>query len=233
MHRKVHEPSAHDLKIWNEVSPDLIDWLYSGLTGKFQIRGHQVLGSWSHDFQEKRCVEIGCGHGHHLLYGNQGYKQYIGLDIELKYLATLQDRYTDASVINGNAYHLPFADNCVDAILSSYNLEHLKDLDAGLNEIYRVLKPNGEVFIGLPAEGGLAYSLGRHFTSKPYMEKKYGIDYDAIVHYEHCNTFRYIVERLKTKFDLVERQYIPFSFFPSIHFNAIVCMRAKKKVSDH
>ncbi len=231
MPRKIHEPTAHDLEIWNEVSPDLIDWLYSGITGKFQIRGHQVLGTWSKRFQEKRVVEIGCGHGHHLLYGNQKYKEYIGLDIEYKYVATLQSRFKDSSVINGDAYSLPFAKNSIDAILSSYNFEHLKNLSDGLNEIYRVLKPEGELLIGLPAEGGFFYGMGRHFTSKPYMEKKYGIDYDAIVHYEHCNTFEYIVECLKKNYELLERKYIPFPFLPSVHFNAIVCIRAKKKIS--
>ncbi len=229
MSQKRREPSTHDLEIWNKVSPDLIDWLYSGLTGKFQIRGHRVLGKWSKPYQAKRIIEIGCGHGHHLLYGNQDYEKYLGLDIEYQYLTTLLSRYKNASVVNGDAYWLPFADNSIDAVLSSYNLEHLKALDDGLNEINRILKTEGEFFIALPAEGGLIYGMGRHFTSKPYMEKKYGIDYDAVVHYEHCNTYRSIIKKLKEKFYLKERKYIPFSFIPSVHFNAIICIHAFKK----
>jgi len=229
MSKKIQEPSARDLEIWNKVSSDLIDWLYSGITGKFQIRGHQTLGKWSKNFQDKRILEIGCGHGHHLSYGNQSYTNYIGLDIVYPYLTTLQSRYKTTSVINGDAYWLPFADNSMDAILSVYNLEHLKALDDGLDEINRVLKREGELFIGLPAEGGLIYGLGRHFTSKPYMEKKYGIDYDAIVHYEHCNTYRSIVKKLNEKFYLKRKEYIPFSFFPSVHCNAIICISAIKR----
>lgn len=230
MAKKSNPPSEHDLDVWRNVNQDLMDWLYSGLTGKFQLRGHQVVGHWSKKFTEKRVIEIGCGHGHHLLYGEQDYKNYIGLDIEYKYTATLQSRYENASVVNGDAYRLPFADNSADAVLSIYNLEHLKKLEAGLKEIYRILKPEGELLIGLPAEGGFAYDLGRNLTSKPYMEKKYGIDYDAVVHYEHCNTFKEIAKSLEKDYEIINRRYIPFPFLPSVHFNVIVCLRAKKKV---
>ncbi len=143
--------------------------------------------------------------------------------------ATVQSRYQNTAVVNGDAYQLPFADNSADAVLSIYNLEHLKKLDTGLKEIHRILKPEGELLIGLPAEGGFSYDLGRDLTSKPYMEKKYGIDYDAVVHYEHCNTFKDIANSLEKDFGIINRRYIPFPFLPSVHFNVIVCLRAKKK----
>ena len=231
MPKKINQPTEHDLEVWRNVNQDLMDWLYSGLTGKFQLRGHQVVGRWSKKFTEKRVIEIGCGHGHHLLYGEQNYKNYIGLDIEYKYAATVQSRYENAAVVNGDAYQLPFADNSTDAVLSIYNLQHLKKLDTGLKEIYRILKPEGELLIGLPAEGGFAYDLGRDLTSKPYMEKKYGIDYDTVVHYEHCNTFKDIVRNLEKDYEIINRRYIPFPFLPSVHCNVIVCLRAKKKVN--
>ena len=229
MSKKINQPTEHDLEVWRNVNQDLMDWLYSGLTGKFQLRPHQVVGRCSKTFTEKRVIEIGCSHRHHLLYGNQSYKNYIGLDIEYKYAATLQSRYENAAVVNGDAYQLPFADNVADAVLSIYNLEHLKKLDTGLKEIYRILKPQGELLIGLPAEGGFAYDLGRNLTSKPYMEKKYGIDYDAVVHYEHCNIFKDILKSLEKDYEIINRRYIPFPFLPSVHFNVIVCLRAKKK----
>ena len=44
MSKKSNQPSEHDLEVWRNVNQDLMDWLYSGLTGKFQLRGHQVVG---------------------------------------------------------------------------------------------------------------------------------------------------------------------------------------------
>jgi len=223
---KYPTPSQHDLDVWYNASPDLIDWLYTGITGKFQLKGHQIIGSWSKIFKDKIILEVGCGHGHHLKYSNQDYQSYLGLDIEIKYLFTLLSRYPNNSVINGDAYRLPFQNHSVDCVLSIYNFEHLRMLNLALEEIYRVLKPDGMLLLSIPAEGGFLYGLGRSLTSKPYMEKKYGIDYDAIVHYEHCNTYHDIVNHLKRKFRIVERRFLPF-YFPSVHLNAIVCMRAQ------
>ena len=50
MSKKSNQPSEHDLEVWRNVNQDLMDWLYSGLTGKFQLRGHQVVGRWSSKF---------------------------------------------------------------------------------------------------------------------------------------------------------------------------------------
>jgi ubiquinone/menaquinone biosynthesis C-methylase UbiE len=219
-------PSSHDLEVWNNVSSDLIDWLYSGLTGKFQIKGHQIIGSWSKVFTNKIVLEVGCGHGHHLKFSNQAYQSYFGLDIEIKFLETLLNRYPENSVINGDAYGLPFKNHSVDCVLSIYNFEHLRELDKALEEISRVLKPDGMLLLSIPAEGGFLYGVGRSLTSKPYMERKYGIDYDAIVHYEHCNNYKDIVNNLKRKFNIIEKSFIPFCI-PSFQLNAIICIRAK------
>ena len=47
-----------------------------------------------------------------------------------------------------SALNLPFKDNAFDAIMMCFGLRNLKDIQLGLNEMYRVLKPGG-VFITL------------------------------------------------------------------------------------
>lgn len=203
-----------------------MDWLYTGITGRFQQDGHQVIGQWVAAANPQVVLEIGCGHGHHLEYSNHKYSNYIGLDIEYKYVHTLRQRHNGQGVINGNAYSLPFRDNSVDSVLSIYNFEHLRDLSLCLLEIHRVLKPNGTLLVGLPAEGGLLYGLGRQLTSKPYMERKYQIDYDAIVQWEHWNTYQEVVVMIREQFRVEKRSFIPFVFLPTVHANIIVCLQA-------
>jgi SAM-dependent methyltransferase len=220
------QPSNRDLAIWQKVSEDLLDWLYSGLTGRFQIAGHRLIDRWARQYTDMLVLEIGCGHGHHLRYGDNNYKCYVGLDKENKFLQTLRERFPGTWLVNGDAYLLPFRNHSIDCVLSVYCLEHLRRLPDCLREVCRVLKPGGEFLVGLPAEGGVLYGLGRRLTSKPYMERKYGIDYDAIVRWEHWNTFRSVIEMVKEQFEIKGRRFLPFPFLPSVHVNVIGCLRA-------
>jgi len=225
---KAHKrPSDRDLKIWEKVNEDLLDWLYSGLTGRFQIAGHRLLDLWAKEYVTSIVLEVGCGHGHHLRYGENKYETYIGVDIEHKFLRTVKNRFPGTHLINGDAYAMPFRDNSVDCVLSVYCFEHLRRLPLCLANIRRVLRPEGHLLVGLPAEGGFLYRVGRSLTSKPYMRRKYGIDYDAIVRWEHRNTFKEVVEKIKEQFEIVEQRFIPLSFLPIANANVIGCLKTK------
>jgi SAM-dependent methyltransferase len=226
MARERRPPLPEDWEKWQAINHDLVDWLYGGLTGRFQVAGHQQLARWAAHYAKHVVVEVGCGHGHHLRYGYQQYAQYIGLDVEYRFLQTLRDRFPGRLVVQGDAYALPFQSAAVDCVLTMYNLEHLRQLSTCLSEIQRVLKPNGELLVGLPAEGGLFYEWGRRFTSKRYMEKKYGIDYLSVVRWEHWNTYMEVVQMLQERFRIVERSFIPFHRLPTVHVNVIGCLRA-------
>ena len=47
-------------------------------------------------------------------------------------------------LLSGDTLSLPFADDSFDAVTVSFGLRNLADLDAGLAEIQRVLRPGGE-----------------------------------------------------------------------------------------
>lgn len=218
-------PSERDQKIYQKAKEDLLDFLYGGITGRFQIAGHRLISKWVQPYASGGFVlEIGSGHGHHLKYSKQEYKHYIGLDLESRFLSNLHHRYPEACLVNGDAYALPFRDKSMDCILAVYTFEHLRSLPRCLDEIHRILKPDGGLLVGLPAEGGLLYGLGRHLSSRPYMQRKYGIDYDAIVQWEHWNTCNECIAALHDKFKILKVRYIPF-LIPSIHFNIILIMK--------
>lgn len=222
------QPSDRDLAVWARVNEDLLDWLYTGFTGCFQIAGHQLIDRWTRPYADKVVLEIGCGHGHHLRYARNDYRYYIGLDIEYKFLSAFKRRFQGVRVVNGDAYALPLADNSVDCVLSVYCFEHLRRLPHCLREIRRVLKDRGALLVGVPAEGGLSYGLGRKLTSKRYMENKYGIDYDAIVKYEHCNKVWDVVNTIRGTFRIKRSLYIPL-LIPTYHLNVIVCLKCVRR----
>jgi demethylmenaquinone methyltransferase / 2-methoxy-6-polyprenyl-1,4-benzoquinol methylase len=49
--------------------------------------------------------------------------------------------------VEADALHLPLADNSMDLVVSSFGFRNLANYDAGLREIFRVLKPQGEMGI--------------------------------------------------------------------------------------
>ncbi len=220
-------PSQHDLDIWKTAEEELFNYLYKGVAGKFQIQGHRILGRWSRKLKDQTVVEIGCGHGHHLLYSGHAYQHYIGIDNKFNRTQIVKQHNDHPSAITAVVFHLPLRDNSVDCFLSIYIFEHLRELRQNLLEIKRVLKENGKLLIGLPAEGGWLYGLGRSLTSKPHMEKKFGIDYDAIVHYEHVNTYPDVAAIVSEEFRITRKQYSPFPFLPSHHLNAVICLQAE------
>ena len=49
--------------------------------------------------------------------------------------------------VHGNAQQMPFADNTFDAVTCAFGCRNFQNLDEGLSEMYRVLKPGGQVTI--------------------------------------------------------------------------------------
>ena len=62
--------------------------------------------------------------------------------------------------VEADALHLPLADNSMDLVVSSFGFRNLANYDAGLREIVRVLKPQGEVgILDFSEPGGLLGKL--------------------------------------------------------------------------
>jgi ubiquinone/menaquinone biosynthesis C-methylase UbiE len=72
----------------------------------------------------------------------------IALDIEKRLLKEIKSSYTERMCTD--AHHLPLRGGSVDCILSLSLLEHLKDLQKFVEELYRVLKYGGTAIIQLP-----------------------------------------------------------------------------------
>src|SRR6266481_1039625 len=55
-----------------------------------------------------------------------------------------------AALVQGDAQSLPFADNSFDVVVSCETIEHLPQVQAGVNEMYRVTRPGGKLFLTTP-----------------------------------------------------------------------------------
>ena len=91
-----------------------------------------------------KLLDVGCGSKPYKKYF-ANIKSYTGLEIDSDRARTrdIADFYYD-----GNTF--PFADNTFDILLCNQVLEHVFNPDVFLQEINRVLQPNGKLLLTVP-----------------------------------------------------------------------------------
>jgi ubiquinone/menaquinone biosynthesis C-methylase UbiE len=97
------------------------------------------------DINDKDVLEIGCGNGYggHLLNQLQP-KSYIGLDVMEEQIEIARRKYPQYQYIVQDATDLSqFANASKDVVIIFGVLHHIPEWRKALDEIARVLKPNG------------------------------------------------------------------------------------------
>lgn len=78
-------------------------------------------------------------------------QQIIGIDLSKEMMAIgqrkCQKKNLNVQFIYANAQQMPFESNSFDAVTCAYGCRNFQNLDEGLSEMYRVLKPGGQLII--------------------------------------------------------------------------------------
>ena len=110
-----------------------------------------------------KVLDLGCGFGRHAYESLRRGADVVACDMALPELSEVRATYAamiEASEIDsssvafacaGDATALPFNDNTFDRIIASEVLEHIKEDEVALKELFRVLKPNGRIAVTIPA----------------------------------------------------------------------------------
>jgi ubiquinone/menaquinone biosynthesis C-methylase UbiE len=101
-------------------------------------------------------LEVGCGTGHWLgeLAGHTIHA--IGIDPSRGMLEEAARSRTSASIVQGRAEMLPWADNSFDRLFCVNSFHHFQDKEGFVSEAARVLRPGGRiVIVGLDPHTGL------------------------------------------------------------------------------
>ena len=102
--------------------------------------------------KNKIILDAGCGTGKYLRLLESNGVKYIGVDLSFKQLEKAKSKATknNSLFICSNLSNLVLEDNSVDLIISSWVLGTITNLDERnkcLNELKRVLKPNGSIIL--------------------------------------------------------------------------------------
>lgn len=183
--------------------------------------------------QFKKFLDLGCGLGRHSIYFAQKEFEVSSVDLSdygvnhLKQWAEKEDLNIDMQVCD--MLNLPFEDNTFDCIMA-YNVIYHTDTEGFIkvvNEINRVLKSGGELFITL---------ISKNTWSFQHVEQYKRVDENTILRDEHETELN--VPHFYVNIDDVKKYFKDFEFvqvpveeteynmedtvYYSRHFNVIV-----------
>lgn len=108
-------------------------------------------------------LDVACGTGDFsIAAARAGVKQVIGIDISEKMLEIGREKVKACGLEErvrlccGDSERMEFPDDSFDAVTVAFGVRNFEHLEAGLKEMYRVLKPGGQVVV-------LEFSMPRHF----------------------------------------------------------------------
>ncbi len=106
------------------------------------------------DLQPETILDIATGTGDlAILMANSNAKKIIGLDISAGMLEVGKKKIAQKQLSNkiemvlGDSENIPFADNYFDVVTVAFGIRNFENLEKGLYEILRVLKPKGKLVI--------------------------------------------------------------------------------------
>jgi ubiquinone/menaquinone biosynthesis C-methylase UbiE len=221
---------------WKEWQKQYINFYLknqkSGIGRIVNNAGYKILKHI--DLKDKNILEIGPVKINHLKYFKGTPKKYLIADNSSEMLKMSEDKLKSnnisyKSILLNSKNVLPLENQSTDIVLSFYSLEHMHPLNKYLNEIFRVLKPGGILAGCIPAEGELAWGLGRMITSRRWVKNNTNINPDKIICLEHPNFSDEIVSKLNKYFNRVKLYSWPIPFLTLIDFNLLLKFNYKKK----
>ncbi|WP_375493165.1 class I SAM-dependent methyltransferase [uncultured Nostoc sp.] len=126
-------------------------WLYDGISrlaalsvgGEARFRQLALQGLTIHS--DTQILDLCCGSGQTTQFLAKTSQNVIGLDASPKSLQRARQNVPEASYVEAFAQEMPFADNLFDLVHISVALHEMQpqQLQKIINEVYRVLKPEG------------------------------------------------------------------------------------------
>ena len=178
--------------------------------GKYKTTSlSQKLEAWMHKkvaedvadgLQKLSTLEIGAGTLNQLLYEpiQEAYdivEPFKELFEASPFLKNIRNVYDDINDI----HHIKYS-----RITSVATFEHIMDLPWVVAKAATLLDAKGgHLRAAVPNEGTILWKLGTMFTGYEF-KKKYGLDYQVLMRYEHVNTAREIEEVLRYFFGSIQ-----------------------------
>lgn len=138
-----------------DKTPQKIKEMFNQIAEKYDFNNN-LISFGLHNFVKEsaiskinfhgKCLDLCTGTGDIAYLLHKKNCEVIGLDFSENMLNIAKNKYPDIEFIEGDCTDLPFEENTFDAITISFGLRNVENYNKALDEIYRVLKPDGIVF---------------------------------------------------------------------------------------
>ena len=181
-----------------------------GIDIKWRNKVVEIIG----ESNPKKILDIATGTGDLAIsLTKTNAEKIIGLDISEGMLNVGKQKIEKLQLTNqiemvlGDSEKIPFSDNSFDAITVAFGVRNFEDLEKGLSEIYRVLKPNGTfVVLETSVPTKTPYKQGYKFYStkilpiigKLFSKDKSAYKYlsDSAASFPHGKAFNNILDKI-------------------------------------
>jgi ubiquinone/menaquinone biosynthesis C-methylase UbiE len=114
--------------------------------------GRHILDRWSPNISCTTTLDLGCGNGSDLMVVKKHHPtaHCIGVEYSDWAIAQLVEKGIEPITVDLERECLPLADASVDLVIGNQILEHTKEIFWINHEVFRVLKPGGHFYLGVP-----------------------------------------------------------------------------------
>jgi len=171
---------------------------------------HKKWGVDLNWFKGRVCLDAGCGGGRYLVaLARLDAKEVRGIDISGDAVKVANERLREtnlrqAKATKASVLDVPFSDNYFDYIVSSGVIHHTPDPYRGFQELTRVIKPGGKLFLSVYGRGGLRWlfkvDIWRYTICK-------------IVSFETMEKlFKFIGVPANKRYSILDNVYVPYCY---------------------
>lgn len=185
-----------------------IEQVYNKISNQFDRTRIRIWGSVKNFLisipAQSSILEIGCGNGKNMLFRDD--LDFHGIDLSEKQVEICKNKNLNVNVANMTS--LPFKENQFDYAICIATYHHLdNDIDRkkSLEEMYRILKKNGQILLTVWA---IEQDLDSHVSFKnrdemvPWKNKDDGNTYYRYYHVYGKNDLEEEIKRLYPKFKI-------------------------------
>ena len=140
------------------LTPDAVRTMFDRIAPVYDAMNHVMTAGLDRRWRREtaravvspgdRVLDACCGTGDLALADlRAGGARVTGLDFSEQMLERARSKSSEIDWVQGDALALPFADGSFDAATVGFGVRNLDDLESGLRELRRVLRPGGRVGI--------------------------------------------------------------------------------------